>query len=37
PSFVHVFALPVIVKGGLIADIVSVISSLDFVFGEVDR
>ncbi len=37
PSFINIAAMPKMVKGGLIADIISVIGSLDFVFGECDR
>jgi NADH-quinone oxidoreductase subunit D len=37
PSFVHVQTLPHMMRGGLIADAVAVISSVDPVLGEVDR
>jgi NADH-quinone oxidoreductase subunit D len=37
PSFVNLQALPVMLRGGLIADAVAVISSVDPVMGEVDR
>jgi NADH-quinone oxidoreductase subunit D len=37
PSFVNLQALPVMLKGGLIADAVAVISTVDPVMGEVDR
>ncbi|AEA33212.1 NADH dehydrogenase (quinone) subunit D [Hippea maritima] len=37
PSFINISAMPKMVQGGLIADIISVIGSLDFVFGECDR
>jgi NADH-quinone oxidoreductase subunit D len=37
PSFVHVQALPHMMRGGLVADAVAVISSVDPVLGEVDR
>ncbi len=37
PSFVNLQALPVMLRGGLIADAVAVISSIDPVMGEVDR
>jgi NADH-quinone oxidoreductase subunit D len=37
PSFVNLQSLPVMLHGGLIADAVAVISSVDPVMGEVDR
>jgi NADH-quinone oxidoreductase subunit D len=37
PSFVNLQCLPHMAKGGLIADLVAVISSIDPVLGEVDR
>ena len=37
PSFTHLQALETMVKGGLIADLVTAIASLDPVLGEVDR
>jgi NADH-quinone oxidoreductase subunit D len=37
PSFVNVQALPHMMRGGLVADAVVVISSIDPVLGEVDR
>jgi NADH-quinone oxidoreductase subunit D len=37
PSFVNVQALPHMMRGGLVADAVAVISSIDPVLGEVDR
>lgn len=37
PSFVHVQTLPHMMRGGLVADAVAVISSVDPVLGEVDR
>jgi NADH-quinone oxidoreductase subunit D len=37
PSFINLSAMPVMLKGHYIADIISVIGSLDFVFGECDR
>jgi len=36
-SFVNLAALPAMVEGGLIADVVAVIGSIDIVLGEVDR
>jgi NADH-quinone oxidoreductase subunit D len=37
PSFVNIQSLPHMMRGGLIADAVAVISSVDPVLGEVDR
>jgi len=37
PSFVNIQALPDMMRGGLVADAVAVISSVDPVLGEVDR
>ncbi len=37
PSFINISAMPTMVKGGLVADVISVIGSIDFVFGECDR
>lgn len=37
PSFYHVMALPKMLEGQLLADMVTVIASIDPVFGEVDR
>ena len=37
PGFAHLQGLPFMAKGHLIADIVTIIGSLDIVFGEVDR
>ena len=37
PSFVNLQALPVLLRGGMMADAVAVISSVDPVMGEVDR
>jgi NADH-quinone oxidoreductase subunit D len=37
PSFVNLSALPVMVEGSLIADVVAVIGSIDIVLGDVDR
>jgi NADH-quinone oxidoreductase subunit D len=37
PSFANLQSLPVMLKGGLVADAVAVISSLDPVMGDVDR
>ena len=37
PSFVNLEALPTMVEGSLIADVIAVIGSIDIVLGEVDR
>ena len=37
PSFAHLAAINEMVKGHMIADVVSVIGTLDIVFGEIDR
>ena len=37
PSFVNLQTLPVMLRGGVIADAVAIISSVDPVMGEVDR
>jgi NADH-quinone oxidoreductase subunit D len=37
PSFVNLQGLPVMLRGGLVADAVATISSIDPVMGEVDR
>jgi len=37
PSFVNLSALPEMVEGEMIADVVAVIGSLDIVLGEIDR
>ncbi len=37
PSFVNLSALPAMVEGQLIADVVAVIGSIDIVLGDVDR
>lgn len=37
PGFAHLQGLDFMTKGHLMADVVSVISSLDIVFGEIDR
>jgi NADH-quinone oxidoreductase subunit D len=37
PSFVNLSALPLMVEGEMIADLVAVIGSIDIVLGEIDR
>ncbi len=37
PSFLNLSALPKMIEGGLVADVVSAIGSIDIVLGEIDR
>ncbi|MBM4420828.1 MAG: NADH-quinone oxidoreductase subunit D [Chloroflexi bacterium] len=37
PSFSAIQALPLIVRGGMVADAIAALASIDFVLGEVDR
>src|SRR5437660_5327200 len=37
PSFVNLSALPYMVNGEMLADVVAVIGSIDIVLGEIDR
>jgi len=37
PSFVNLSALPKLIEGGLVADVIACIGSIDIVLGEVDR
>jgi NADH-quinone oxidoreductase subunit D len=37
PSFVNLSALPKMIEGGLVADVIACIGSIDIVLGEVDR
>ncbi len=37
PSFANLQALPIMVEGSMLADVVAVIGSIDIVLGEVDR
>jgi NADH-quinone oxidoreductase subunit D len=37
PSFVNLQALPSVIEGGLVADVIAAVASLDPVMGGVDR
>jgi len=37
PSFINLQALPDMVRGGLVSDLVAIIGTLDIVLGEIDR
>jgi len=37
PSFVNLSALPKMIEGGMVADVIAAIGSIDIVLGEVDR
>ena len=37
PSFVNLQSLPIMSRGSLLADVVTVIGSMDLVLGEIDR
>jgi NADH-quinone oxidoreductase subunit D len=37
PSFINLSALPHMVEGSLLADVIAVNASLDIVLGEIDR
>jgi NADH-quinone oxidoreductase subunit D len=37
PSFANLSALPLMIEGGLIADVIAAIGSIDIVLGEIDR
>jgi NADH-quinone oxidoreductase subunit D len=37
PSFENVGVMPVLAKGQLVADLIAIIGSTDFVLGDIDR
>jgi NADH-quinone oxidoreductase subunit D len=37
PGFINLQALPIMVEGGLVADVIAAVGSLDVVLGEIDR
>ena len=37
PSFVNLAALPYLVEGGLVSDVIAANASIDIVLGEIDR
>jgi NADH-quinone oxidoreductase subunit D len=37
PGFAHLAAMDVMAKGHMLADVVTLISTIDIVFGDIDR
>lgn len=37
PSFLNIQVLPTLIEGHMLADVVAIVGSIDFVFGEADR
>ncbi len=37
PSFAHLQMIPLICRGGMIADLIAILGSIDFVMADVDR
>ena len=37
PSFAHLQTVPILAKGAMVADLIAILGSLDFVMGDCDR